>query len=107
MLVWAKMQTLVLSMLRNYVVTVTHTAILQNPHEQADMWALAARALTLAQLGVGHWVRLCVCERLGALQADPWVCHWPGFRWSGVVQVVHRGVLSSLIFGTTFACCHT
>ena len=103
----ATLACLVLSMLQNYEITVTDTPTLQNPQEQPDMWALAARALTLAQLGVGLRLRLCACERLGALQADPWVCCWPWFRWSEVVQVVHHGVLSSLGFGLTLACLHT
>jgi hypothetical protein len=53
------------SMLHKYGITFIHRASQPNPQEPPDSWALAARVLTLVQLGVGLVLRLCVCERQG------------------------------------------
>ena len=64
-LVWAMWPTLILTKMQKYVITFIHRASLPNPQELPDLWALAARALALGQLGVGLVVRLWVCGRQG------------------------------------------
>jgi hypothetical protein len=48
------------SMLHKYGITFNHRPSLPNLEEPLDLWPLAARALTLVQLGVGLVRRLCV-----------------------------------------------
>jgi hypothetical protein len=58
--VWAWWPILVLTMLHKYVIGFNHMPTLPNLEEPPDLWALAARALTLGQLGMGLVLRLCV-----------------------------------------------
>lgn len=64
------------SMLHKYGITFMHRPCLPKPQEPPWVWALAARALTLVQLGVGMRLCLHVCDSQGGVQHDPSTCGW-------------------------------
>jgi hypothetical protein len=90
--VWARWPILVLTMLQKYEITFNHRPSLPNLEEPPGLWASAARALTLGQLGVGLVLRLCVWERQGGGQHGPSVCWWARIRCPDLVHEVPPGV---------------
>ena len=93
-----------LTMLQKYVIAFNHRASLPHPHKTSLPWALAARALTLLQLGVGLTFSTCVCEHLGGVQYHTCLCPGallgcPDLLWLGL-----HGLLSSRSFDMASGC---